>query len=431
VNETLRVDIERLDQLMDLAGQLAIHKARLARTAEVLRREAAAVGSARGALGDLAEAIHQLDRVSDAVQRSVMDMRMVPIGPLFNRFKRVIRDLTRANGKSIHLAIRGEKTELDKRMIDELGDPLLHMVRNAADHGIELPDVRAAAGKPREGTILLDAFHRGNSIVIRVSDDGRGLDADGILRKAMEKGLVGPAEAEKLAPQQIYPWIWMPGLTTAEEVTEVSGRGMGMDIVRSKIEELNGSIELESAPGVGTTLSIKLPLTLAILPSLMIDVAGEVFAVPIESVVEIVRAKREDLATVHGAWTARVRDRVVAVARLDEVCAWGDKQAGLLSADSLGTTLVIVGESGRELGLAVSGVLGEEDIVVKSMAENFRNVPGIAGASIRGDGRVSLILDAPALIDMASRHVALLDRCRRRFSPKDDLLPGISQAVAR
>ena len=406
LNETLRVDIERLDQLMNLAGQLAINKARLARTAEAIRREAVGMAGVRGALGDLAEAIHQLDRVSDAVQRSVMDMRMVPIGPLFNRFKRVVRDLTRANGKSIRLAISGEKTELDKRMIDELGDPLLHMVRNAADHGIESPDVRAAAGKPREGTILLDAFHRGSSIVIRVSDDGRGLDADGILRKAMEKGLAGPTEAGKLTPQQIYPWIWVPGLTTAEKVTDVSGRGMGMDIARSKIDELNGSIELESTPGRGTTLSIKLPLTLAILPSLMVDVAGEIFAVPIESVVEIVRVKREDLTTVYGTPTARVRNRIVSLAGLDEIFAWGEDDAGPRSAESDETTLVIVGERGREIGLAVSDVLGEEDVVIKSMAENFRNVPGIAGASILGDGRVSLILDAPALIDMASRRAA-------------------------
>ena len=184
--------------------------------------------------------------------------------------------------------INGEKTELDKRMIDELGDPLIHMVRNSADHGIESPEVRDAAGKPAQGTVTLDAFHRGNSIVIQVPDDGKGLDADRILAKAIEKGLVTEADAERMTPQQIYQLIWEPGLSTAEKVTEVSGRGMGMDIVKSKIEELNGTVELDSEPGQGTTFTIKLPLTLAILPSLMVEIDGDVFAMPVESVVEIV-----------------------------------------------------------------------------------------------------------------------------------------------
>ncbi|MFZ5831534.1 MAG: Hpt domain-containing protein, partial [Planctomycetota bacterium] len=294
-NETLRVDIERLDQLMNLAGQLVINKARFSRIGDKLKgtinaRSGAAslrsaldtleqmasadkqsdhdlprelenmrgmarrlqhdleavqhdidmLGQVRGSVNDLFETIHQLDRVSDGIQQSVMDTRMLPIGPLFSRFKRVVRDITRANGKQINLVINGEKTELDKRMIDELSDPLIHMVRNAADHGIEPPEVREAAGKPRQGTIILDAFHRGNSIYIQVTDDGKGLDADRIRRKAIDRGLISEADAEKLTRQQIYQLIWEPGLSTAEKVTEVSGRGMGMDIVKSKIEELNG-----------------------------------------------------------------------------------------------------------------------------------------------------------------------------------------------
>ncbi len=190
-------------------------------------------------------------RVSDGIQQSVMDTRMVPIGPLFARFKRVVRDITRSTGKQARLEIRGENTELDKRMIDELGDPLVHLVRNSVDHGIEPPDVREAAGKPREGTVTLDAFHRGNSIVIEVRDDGKGLDADRILQKCLEKGLVTKADAEKMTTQQIYQKIWEPGLSTAEKVTEVSGRGMGMDIVKSKIEELSGTVDIDSVPGQG------------------------------------------------------------------------------------------------------------------------------------------------------------------------------------
>jgi two-component system chemotaxis sensor kinase CheA len=418
--ETLRVDIERLDHLMNLAGQLVIARARFAQIGDRLRATAgtkhsggamdkAALAGLTGTLNDFSEAIHQLELVSDGIQQSVMDIRMVPIGPLFSRFKRVVRDITRANGKDIQLVIKGEKTELDKRMIDELSDPLIHMVRNSADHGVETPDVRHRAGKPRQGTITLNAFHRGNSILIQVSDDGRGLDEQRIRRKCVEKGFLSEADAEKLTRQQVYQMIWEPGLSTAEKVTEVSGRGMGMDIVKSKIEGLNGKVEVESEPGQGTVFTIRLPLTLAILPSLMVDIGGDVFALPMESVVEIVRTGGRDLATVHGKKTARVRQRVIAVANLYRL--FHAAHAGPSSGDEAreDVTLVVVGERGRELGLAVDRVIGEEDIVIKSIAENYRNVRGIAGASILGDGRVSLILDVGAVLDMASQKSAQLE----------------------
>ncbi len=455
--ETLRVDIERLDQLMNLAGQLVINKARFTQIGdslksvlankqssqtinnifntlqkisnadnrqstdlqaelenvrsqarriqndlETIRRDVEVLSKVRGSVNDLFETIHQLDRVSDGIQQSVMDTRMVPIGPLFTRFKRVVRDITRTNGKTINLVINGEKTELDKRMIDELGDPLIHMVRNSADHGIELPEVREAAGKPRQGTVTLDAFHRGNSIIIQVRDDGKGLDPEGIKRKALEKGIVTEADLEKMTRQQVFQLIWEPGLSTAEKVTEVSGRGMGMDIVKSKIEDINGTIDLDSEPGRGTTITVKLPLTLAILPSLMVEIDRDTFAMPLESVVEIVSVGKEDLSTVHGCWTARVRGRVISTVHLSEIFTWAQTTNGVERTNIEETTLVIVGEEGREIGLAVDRVLGEEDIVIKSMAENYRNVPGIAGASILGDGRVSLILDLTALIEMTS-----------------------------
>ena len=456
--ETLRVDIERLDHLMNLAGQLVINKARFTQIGESLKkaligkqsshllgnalstlrkiasgtddshhgdmqaeledvrtsarrvqteleaveRELSRMGEIRLAANDLMETIHQLDRVTDGIQQSVMDTRMLPIGPLFTRFKRVIRDITRSNGKQIRLVINGEKTELDKRMIDELGDPLIHMVRNSADHGVEMPDEREAAGKPREGTVTLNAFHRGNSIVIEVIDDGKGLDAERIRRKAVEKGMLTEADAERMTRHQLYQMIWEPGLSTAQKVTEVSGRGMGMDIVKSKIEDLNGTVEVQSEPGQGTTMTIKLPLTLAILPSLMVDIDNDVFAMPLESVVEIVSVGAQDTMTVYGQWTARVRGRVISLVRLDDLLSFhGASRTQTLGANEE-ATLVIVSEGGREIGLAVSRVLGEEDIVIKSMAENYRNVPGIAGASILGDGRVSLILDLAALIDMCA-----------------------------
>ncbi len=458
--ETVRVDIDRLDHLMNLAGQLVINKAqftqigekfktvlsckqsvhvlnkvsaelnkigdlgslrvdgqhdsaergvvhsqirRIQNDLEPLRREVQTLTHARDHIRELYEAIHQLDRVSDGIQQSVMDTRMVPIGPLFTRFKRVIRDITRSNGKSVRLEISGEKTELDKRMIDELGDPLVHMVRNSADHGIESPGEREAAGKPRQGTVKLDAFHRGNSIVIQVSDDGKGLDADRILAKCLDKGIVTQADAEKMTPHQIHQMIWEPGLSTAEEVTEVSGRGMGMDIVKSKIDELSGTVDIDSAPGRGTTITIKLPLTLAILPSLMVDIRGDVFAMPMEAVVEIVSVGPEHLRTVHGRKLASVRGREVSLVRLGDMLSFHGEGDAVQASQSRHTTLVIVGEAGCEIGLDVDRVIGEEDIVIKSIAENYKNIVGIAGASILGDGRVSLILDIPALIEMISK----------------------------
>jgi two-component system, chemotaxis family, sensor kinase CheA len=458
--ETVRVDIERLDHLMDLAGQLVINKAQLTRVGdtlrtvlcgkravhavnrvsaelekiggqlelrldgdhggalqnirshlrrienelEPLRRGAEALCEAHEFVEDLFEAVHQLGRVSDGIQQSVMETRMVPIGPLFARFKRVVRDITRSTGKQARLDIHGENTELDKRMIDELGDPLVHLVRNSVDHGIESPEAREAAGKPREGAVTLEAFHRGNNIVIEVRDDGKGLDAERIRRKCLEKGLITRAQADGMTPAQLYQMIWEPGLSTAERVTEVSGRGMGMDIVKSKIEELNGSVEIASTPGAGTTIAIRLPLTLAILPSLMVEIAGDVFAVPLETVAEIVRVAPRQIHSVHGKQLADVRGRAVSLLRLDDLLLFHEQRCAE-TADTE-TSLVIVGEDGHEVGLAVDRVLGEDDVVIKSLADNFVNVPGIAGASVLGDGRVSLILDVPGLVELVERKSA-------------------------
>jgi two-component system chemotaxis sensor kinase CheA len=457
--ETLRVDIERLDQLMNLAGQLVITRARLteltdklkfhfhenrasqifrgirdlfarmaclsggnssaAQTArldgmlidrlekefDALAHQLDVLAEARIAVNYLTEAVHQLERVTDGIQRAVMETRMVPIGPLFNRFKRVVRDVTRLNGKNIQLVINGEKTELDKRMIDELGDPLIHLVRNAADHGIEAPDVRRQLGKPEQGTITLNAFHRGNSIVIQVSDDGKGLDTERILKKALDRNLITAGQAEKMSRQEIFQLIFLPGLSTAEKVTEVSGRGMGMDIVKAKIEELSGTIELDSVPGAGTTVTIKLPLTLAILPSLLVQVDGDVFAMPIEAVNEIVAVRGEHLVTVHGLRTARVRERIISVVELPEIFGGMLRCSRVAAEKPRETTLVILGDTDHEIGLVVDRVLGEEDVVIKSIAENYRNIPGIAGASILGNGRVSLILDVTAIIGMVTRQM--------------------------
>ena len=403
--ETLRVDIERLDELMNLAGQLVIGKARITQISESLKTAVLEQDftRARDGVGNLFEAIHLLGRSSDGIQQGVMNMRMLPIGPLFNRFHRVIRDLTRANGKEIHLEISGEGTELDKRMIDELGDPMIHIIRNAADHGIESPAIRVAAGKPANGTISLSAFHRGSNIIIRVSDDGHGLDTERIRAKAVERGLVSSADAERMTPREIQRLIWLPGLSTADKVSDISGRGVGMDIVRSKIEDLNGSVDVESELGRGTTFTIKLPLTLAILPSLMVEIDGDAFAIPLESVAEIVNVGQREMYTVQGRQMASVRDGVVPVLALGGVFSWRQAAKKQHEEETDATTLVILGEGSQQLGLAVHQVFGEEDVVIKSIADNYRNVAGIAGASILGDGRVSLILDPHALIEMSSR----------------------------
>jgi two-component system, chemotaxis family, sensor kinase CheA len=459
-NETLRVDIERLDQLMNLAGQLVINKSCFGRITESLKSNFSTVdltsnsqrilrslhgfmhdlctvgdshtpqflamiaarshkleqelttldhlvthvSNAHTTLNQLGDAINQLERISDGLQKTVMDTRMVPIGPLFTRFKRVVRDITRANHKEIELVIRGEKTELDKRMIDELGDPLIHMVRNSADHGIESPADRVAQGKPAQGTITLNAFHRGNSVYVQITDDGKGLDRDRILAKALEKGIIQPADADKLNHQQIYNLIWEPGFSTAEKVTEISGRGMGMDIVRSKIEQLNGSVDLTSTLGVGTTFTIKLPLTLAIMPSLLSTVDGDIFALPLESIVEIVCIPAKTLKTVHGRRTAVIRERTVSILDLNELFDWSCAGPEPVNRnENTQFTLLIVNDAGIEIGLIVDQVLGESDVVIKSLAENFRNIQGVAGASILGDGRVALILDSAALVDLAAR----------------------------
>ncbi len=437
--ETLRVEIGHLDRLMGLAGQLTIQKARFHSIMEQFRDDPS------DRYRELFEAVHHLDRISDSIRRGVMDVRMVPIGPLLQRYHRVVRDLTRASGKLARLEIFGEKTELDKRMIDELNDPLLQIVRNALDHGVEEPTVRMAAGKEPEALLSIRAFHRGNSILIQVSDDGAGLDLGGVLRKSVEKGIVTQAEADAMTPAQIQALIWKPGMSTAERVTEVSGRGVGMDIVRSKIEGLHGAVNVDSVPGRGTTFSIRLPLTLAILPCLMIVVDGEIFAIPMELVQEIVAMDNENLVYAQGGSMVRLRQRVLATMRLDEVFDQGSRHTpcavrlpwvhgarppasecncGLSrAADGTGTvpaaladgaaletehdfqaktSLVIVGERGRDVGLMVDRVLGQQDVVIQSLAENYRDVPGIAGATILGDGRVALILDIAALMGLRS-----------------------------
>jgi two-component system chemotaxis sensor kinase CheA len=464
VTETLRVEIDRLDQLMNLAGELVINKARFVQIsaglqelfrgkgalyaareirqrldhlahrmdeakrgskgtfdvdlilAEVnklsndfaaVREELDRVQRSRAQFNSLAEAIHQLTRVADGIQKSVMDTRMVPVGPLFARFKRVVRDVARTANKDVQLEIVGEKTELDKRMIDELGDPMVHLVRNAVDHGLETPEDRRRAGKAAVGSVRLEAMHRGNCVVVEVSDDGRGIDPAKIRRKVIEKGLATEAELDQMSEKQILQFIWAAGFSTAQAVTDISGRGVGLDIVRSKIEDLSGNVEVQSEVGKGTVFSIRLPLTLAILPSLLSQVYDEVYAFPLENVEEIVAIPAGEVYTVQGIRTIRVRGRVISLVSLDDVFHWGGgshpKANTADPSDGQDVTVVICQANGSKLGVVVDSLIGEEDIVIKSLAENFENVDGLAGASILGDGRVSLILDVSAISHLAQK----------------------------
>ncbi len=424
VAETIRVDSDRLDHLMNLAGELVITKARfvaIARGLEELFRGSSArdepnrIREAREQVKALGEAIHGLGRVSDGLQKGVLDTRMVPIGPLFERFRRVIRDLGHSSGKGVHLKLGGEKTELDKRMIDELSDPLIHMVRNAVDHGLEPPEERIAAGKPRAGTVSLLASHRGNSVVITVVDDGRGIDVDRLRRKVVARGLVDADEARGLSDRELIAFIWHPGLSTAETVTEISGRGVGMDIVKSRIENLSGAVDVRAVPGQGTTFTVRLPLTLAIMSRLLVRVHDEIYAIPLDHIDEIVETRPGQVYRVQGRPAIEIRERVVALARLDDVFRWGGGEHPSLRNGSRGNgnsdgdsrkTVVIVQNGETTIGLVVDELIGMQEVVLKSLEKNFQAIPGLSGASILGDGRVSLILDLDAVIEMLGRRTS-------------------------
>ncbi len=459
VTETVRVDVDRLDLLMNLAGELVINKSRFIDIAKgleevfrssngqslatdtldrldgialglealdgrsvppdgvterlsgqlrrlrenfrTIREELERIRQGREFLGVMGEAIHHLSRVCDGIQRGVLETRMVPIGPLFDRFQRVVRDLRHASGKEVVLRVEGEKTELDKRMIDELGDPLIHLVRNAVDHGLESPDQRQAAGKPRAGTVTLAASHRGNSVVITVADDGRGIDRERVRRKAVSRGLIDDDASLRLDERQLIAFIWHPGFSTAESVTDISGRGVGMDIVKTRIESLNGTVDVRTSPGLGTTFVVRLPLTLAIMSVLLTRAAGETYAIPLDHLDEIVEVRAEQVHHLRGRASIEIRGRIISVVSLAEVLH-GREPIGQHPDHEHGLTVVVISNGEGTLGLVVDELLGMHEAVLKSLEKNFRSVPGLSGASILGDGRVSLILDVDAVIDMVA-----------------------------
>jgi two-component system chemotaxis sensor kinase CheA len=383
-DNTIRIDTARLDQVLNLSGEIGLTKNRLT----CLRTEIMQGKTSTEVFRALDEAVSQLDLLVGDLQNAVMKTRMQPVGRLFQKYPRMARDLARQLGKDLDLELSGEETELDKTMVEELNDPLVHLVRNAADHGIESPEDRRAAGKPEKGTVRLSARQAGDHIVIEISDDGRGMRPDVLRRKAVEKGLLDIEAASALDDRQALHLIFMPGFSTKEEVSSVSGRGVGMDVVKSNIQKLNGRIEIASEPGSGTRISIALPLTLAILPVLVVRVGDQPFAVPLSMVREIIPIRANEVQAVSGRATMVVRDEVLPVRSLSGLIGWPQPMQpryGVLLQASLSS-----------LVLAVDGFIGRDDVVIKPLDQI--KPKGVAGATLAGDGSVVLVLDMEALL---------------------------------
>jgi two-component system, chemotaxis family, sensor kinase CheA len=388
---TIRVTTDKVDRLINLVGELVITQSMMAQLVTDWTPER---------LGRLVEAVGQMDRHARDLQERVMAIRMLPIRKLFSRFPRMVRDLARVQGKQVTLETHGEDTELDKGVIEQITDPLTHLVRNALDHGIETPLARRAAGKADTGRLTLRAYQEGGSIYVEVSDDGQGLNRERILAKAVELGLVGVDEAP--SEEQIFGLIFRPGFSTAARVTELSGRGVGMDVVKRNLESLGGSVTIQSQPGQGTTIRAKLPLTLAILDGQSVQVGSQTYVLPLISIVESIQPKRESLHRVFGIGEAvTVRGQVVPMLRLHRLFAVEPR-----TEDPTRGLVVIAEHDGRKVALLVDELLGQQQVVIKSLETNFQKLEGIAGATILGDGRVALILDVPGLVGMSRGHRA-------------------------
>jgi two-component system chemotaxis sensor kinase CheA len=384
---TIRVDTGRMDNLINLVGEMVITRTRLVKIGNDLK----AKNSADPLINGLNETNVYLGRLMSDLQESVMRLRMVPIGTVFSRYPRLVRDFCRKTGKKIELVVNGEETELDKTVIEMIGDPLTHIIRNSVDHGIESPAERIAAGKLEMGTITLDAYHEGNHIAITVSDDGAGLDIDRIYQKGLEKGLIGARE--EMSEKDIMNLIFLPGFSTAEKITDISGRGVGMDVVKKALNNLGGLIDIKTKRGEGTSFIIRLPLTLAIIQALLVGVGREIYAVPLSSVIETLLVKTSEIKTVGGLPMVQLRGNTLPLISLKEKF---DLQDGNASQDEV--FVVVVGLGDRVLGLIVDELQGQQEIVIKTLGDYLNGLPGIAGATILGDGKVTLILDIGSLI---------------------------------
>lgn len=396
---TVRVDVERMDAIMDLVGELVINRTRLTQ----LSRTISAQFDGEENVENINETADVLELISGQLQENIMKARLLPIENVFNKFPRMVRDLAKKSGKKIELVMVGEDTELDRSVLEEIGDPLMHAIRNAVDHGIEDEVDRLAAGKSPEGTIKISASHVEDHILITVEDDGGGINPEKVLKKAKEKKVASPEALDALKEQEVLNLVFAPGFSTKSEVSELSGRGVGMDVVRANIEKLNGSVALHSVVGEGTKLTIKLPLTLAIIKSLLVTIEKRVFAIPLVSVIQTVRSCSADIQTVKGKETTLFRGGVLPLVRLEDALGIrrGDSE---ISGDKF--FIVVVSWGGKRTGIIVDTLIGDMEIVIRPLGEYIGEVPGIAGAAILGDGNIALIVDIGGVIEMKAEEKA-------------------------
>lgn len=381
INKTIRVNIDRLDSLMNLFEELVIDRGRLEQISKDLNNQ------------ELEETVERMSRISGDLQSIILNMRMVPVETVFNRFPRMVRQLAKDLGKEINLQIIGAETELDRTVIDEIGDPLVHLLRNALDHGIEMPDVREQNGKKREGTVRLKAYHSGNHVFIDLEDDGAGIDRDKILEKALKKGIVSETGAQGLTDQQVYDLMFASGFSTAEQISDVSGRGVGLDVVKNTIESLGGTVTIDSMPGYGSTFSIQLPLTLSIISALLVNMQDERYALPLSSIIETALVNKKDVMKAHGQEVIDFRGKIIPLLNLKKLFDVPET-----SEEKDVYPVVIVRKSDKTAGLIVDSFIGQQEIVLKSLGNYLTSPFAISGATILGDGQVALIIDCNALI---------------------------------
>ena len=379
-SQSVRVDIEKLDTLMNLMGELVINKVRLEQIGQTHR------------LADLTETLEQMDRVTTDLQNIVMKVRMVPVSSVFNRFPRMVRDIAKELNKEINLTIEGEETELDRTVIDEIGDPIMHLLRNSCDHGVEEPDVRESKGKPRAGEVGLIARHEGNNVVIMVTDDGAGIDAAKIRAKAVEKGMISQEEADKMDDADAVRLVFLPGFSTADHISDISGRGVGMDVVRSKIEALSGHVDVETKIDEGSVFKIKLPLTLAIIQAMLVKVQEEMYAIPLGSIDSTINIQESEIKTVQNKEVIVLRGEIIPIIRMEKMLQVPHVK------DSDETFVVVVHTGDAKAGIVVDNLIGQQEIVIKTLGSLFTGLKMFSGATVLGDGRVALILDVATMM---------------------------------
>lgn len=385
---TLKVNFEKLDELLNLVGELVIHRTTLSALESRIMEQV----DDRATLEAFRESCQLIGKSANELRESIMKVRMLPIKVVFQRFNRLVRDLSRGHDKEVNLVFEGDETELDKSVIDKIGEPLLHLIRNALDHGFETPVEREHLGKPRVGTLMLKASHESGNIIITVKDDGRGMSVEKIRQKALESGILDEREAQSMSGQESLNLVFLPGFSTSSEVSEISGRGIGLDVVKKTVTAFNGMIDIDNAPGIGTSFTIKLPLTLAIIQALMVEIAGELFAIPLSGVLESIKVDNDDIHEVSGREMILLRDRLLPICRLGRFFGI----TGHITRKK--EYVVVVGCGEKQGGLVVDRLVGQQEIVIKAHDDYLGELPGIAGGTVLGNGRISHILDIASLI---------------------------------